>query len=275
MAGAFLVYASPSFVREKVGDNEIIVKPLDFNISVSPSIKINQNNSISLSLKYYKNSALGKNQPKYGNAFGGDFHYFFSKTNTKLKNADRNIFMLGLSLTDIGTKVNTETNTLFLPMKINLGFTNEIYPTRNIGIAIGAEISKSLVPYQPVMHNKKIIKGISNSSNIFQAIAASFNPHGEVYYNSQTKEYEEKNKLESFMKTIDYRVSLELFLQNMFALRAGYQHVSNDSYRGNIVSTGFGFKHKSISIDIAYSLPFFYSVSMQRDNISISLGINF
>jgi hypothetical protein len=150
-------------------------------------------------------------------AFAVDVGFYF-----RYPSSEKNEFALGLSLKDIGTKVDIGGDKQFLPMAMNLGSRYSFAFAGKHELAFAIDINKPLVPKD-------------QTKSVFGGFFASFENNFKEWGLSAGAEYN--------------------YLRHYF-LRTGY-HLGSVDYRyaaGSYWSIGAGAKWQNLSFDLSYLL---------------------
>jgi hypothetical protein len=178
--------------------------------------------SIGLALRYLSvNKTEEANNSQYlmarTGAFAGDLGFYFQHPSGK-----NNEYAIGLSLKNIGTKLDMGGSKIFLPMAMNLGGRYSIGIQEKHQLVIAADISKPLVPED-------------QTKNVFGGLFESFGNNIQEWGLSGGFEY--------------------AYTRRFFA-RLGYHLGSADGQyaNGSYISTGLGVMGHGLSVDFSYMI---------------------
>ena len=231
-----------------VGEEYTAYKPNEFAFSGGYAMKLTDNLSGSISLKFiYSNltggiSAAGV-ETHPGIAFAGDLGFFYTK-----QISDKYRLNAGLSFRNLGSKISYSVGSeaSFIPAEMKLGtthiFTFDEYNTLNFSI----DATKLLVPTPPIYDGMgvgpdHIVKGKDPNVSVPMGIIQSF-------YDAPYGAKEEWHE-------ITWGFGAEYWYANKFALRAGYFY-EHPTKGGRIYYTaGLGLKLNIYRIDFSYIIP--------------------
>lgn len=224
------------------------VSPYEMAVDAAYARKFGEKFSLSLTLRYIRSDLTGGftgdggNQytpMKPANVFGADVGVYFRNTFRSHE------YALGLSLSNLGTKVSyaENTNKYFLPMTMRLGGTFTLKPNDANAFAFGVELSKLLVPTPPVRDTSlNVIKGRENDVTVLQGIFQSF--------------YDAPYGISEELSEVMVGVGVEYSYINQFFVRGGYFHDSKRKGNRRYLTFGAGLKYSFLGLDVAYYFPF-------------------
>lgn len=238
-------------------------KPKEFAIDGSYSMKLGENLSGGLTMRYiYSNltgkAEIGSEASHAGHSVAGDMSVFYNK---EFKTGERySTLSLGANISNIGTKMGyTSNNQNFIPTNLKLGVCYKLDIDEYNSISGTFDINKLLVPTPPVYNatGDEIIAGKDDDVSVPVGIFQSFSdaPDG----------FKEE------MKELSYSVGFEYWYAKTFAGRMGYFTEHKDKGGRRYLTFGFGLIIKSFTFDFAYLVTTSQSNPLQN-TIRFSLG---
>lgn len=226
------------------GDENGTYKPNEFSIDGAYSLKLSEDVSGAVALRYI-HSDMGYQQiddaGTAGNAFAADIAFYFKKK-IAIDHNDAEV-MAGLNISNIGTKITYDDGARneYLPANLRLGagFWYNMDQYNKIGATV--DFNKLLVP-TPNYRNKGLSYEEINDDYYDQSVISSiFKSFGDAPRGG-------KEELEE----IDIMGGIEYTYNNMFSARFGYHH--NHENKGNLkyASAGLGVKYQMFNIDASY-----------------------
>ena len=241
--------------------------PREFAIDASYSLKLADNFSAGLTMRYINSNLTGgltvnnSEETHAGHSVAGDIAaYYFKDFDIGQKSAT---FSAGAQVSNIGTKMSYSSNNQnFIPTNLKLGaaFKLDLDEFNNLTFTVDA--NKLLVPTPPIYNSTgdSIISGKSDDVSVPAGIFQSFNdaPGG----------FKEE------LHEISYSFGLEYWYSNTFAGRAGYFTEHSDKGGRKYLTFGVGLNLKAFSFDFAYLVTTTASNPLQN-TIRFTLGVTF
>jgi hypothetical protein len=266
-------------LRQDIDDEERIVKPNEFTVDGSYSLKLSDQFSMSVAGRFISSSLRiqdATNDARAASSFAFDVAGFFQSEQKAF--ADFNgRYRVGFNLQNLGPKisydsqVNPEVNANFLPaqMKLGGGFDFILDEANKVGVSL--EFNKLLVPtpQDPDLNgdgevttdefvtNKQNYRKIGWVSGIFQSFSDA--PGG---FSEELQE-------------VTYSIGTEYTYQDSFAMRLGYFHESPDKGARKFFSLGAGFKYNVVKVDVSYLFSTSKVQNPLENTLRFSLTFNF
>lgn len=161
----------------------------------------------------------------------------------------------GLSLTNIGTKINmgNSTHSEFLPAMFMLGINMTVPINEYNRFSFGVEMSKPMVPTMPVQQmdeegtviesDEAYAKRLEEDYYSISSIAGIFKSWGDA-----------PGGFAEEMKEFRWSLGAEYTYNDRFMLRAGYHYESPEKGNRQYATVGAGFKMSVFTIDAAYCI---------------------
>ncbi|MBQ3656585.1 MAG: type IX secretion system outer membrane channel protein PorV [Bacteroidales bacterium] len=237
--------------------------PKEFALDASYSLKLAENLSGGLTMRYiYSNltgkATIGSEESHAGHSVAGDISVFYTKNfQTGEKNST---LSLGANISNIGTKMGyTSNNQNFIPTNLKLGVCYKLDIDEYNSISCAFDVNKLLVPTPPVYNatGDSIIAGKDDDVSVPVGIFQSFGdaPDG----------FKEE------IKELSYSIGFEYWYANTFAGRIGYFTEHKDKGGRRYLTFGVGLNIKSFTFDFAYLVTTTQSNPLQN-TIRFSLG---
>jgi hypothetical protein len=266
-------------LRQDIDDEERIVKPNEFTVDGSYSLKLSDQFSMSVAGRFISSSLRiqdATNDARAASSFAFDVAGFFQSEQKAF--ADFNgRYRVGFNLQNLGPKisydsqVNPEVNANFLPaqMKLGGGFDFILDEANKVGVSL--EFNKLLVPtpQDPDLNgdgevttdefvtNKQNYRKIGWVSGIFQSFSDA--PGG---FSEELQE-------------VTYSIGTEYTYQDSFAMRLGYFHESPEKGARKFFSLGAGFKYNVVKVDVSYLFSTSKVQNPLENTLRFSLTFNF
>ena len=227
--------------RDSQGNDVGTFNPNEWALSTAYSIKLVDNFSTAISLRYiYSNLTGGQYvntlQTKAGQSIAGDVSaYYIQEINTKSD------WAMGLNISNIGSKISyTETATKdFIPTNMRLGasFTTEVDQYNKISFEV--DLNKLLVPTPPLDYD-----GTSWSSGM--------NPDVPVMSGIFQSFWDAPGGAKEEFQEIIYSVGTEYWYDEQFAARFGYFHEAPTKGDRQFFTLGAGIRYNVFGLDFSY-----------------------
>ena len=249
-------------LRKDLEDTPVVVKPAEYAIDLSYSLKLSDYFSMSVGGRFIRSNLripTEGSSSAAANSFAFDVSGFhqseemaFNSFNGKLR--------WGFNLQNLGPKINYDKaagdeGSNFLPANMKLGAGFDFILDDYNKVSVGLEVNKLLVPTplepEPIDLNDDgdtedpgETDGVSEANIAYdkigwaEGIFKSFNdaPDG----------------MSEELKEFTYSVGAEYLYQDSFAFRLGYFNESPDKGARRFFSLGAGFKYNIIKVDVSY-----------------------
>ena len=239
--------------------------PKEFAIDGSYSLKLSDNLSASLTMRYiYSNltggiSVKNSDETHAGHAVAGDLAVFYNRSFEGSKHT--HTLALGANISNIGTKMSyTKNNSNFIPTNMKLGAAYTLELDSYNSFTATFDINKLLVPTPPIRVNDTIVKGKDDDVSVPVGIFRSFGDAPDGF----------KEEL----KEISYSMGLEYWYSKTFAGRMGYFSEHKDKGGRKYLTFGVGLKLNVFSFDFSYLVTTTASNPLQN-TVRFTLGLNF
>lgn len=211
--------------------------PVEFAIDAGYTRKLSESFSMGIAIRYIHSKMLNGNYNgtdyNAANAIAGDLSFYYRR-----KKSNNDIFAGGITLTDLGSKINYTNNPNadnFLPANAGIGVSYTFALENRSSIMIQMEGNKLLVPQAPVDSSK-----MDNYRNtgIVKSWFDSFKKENGGFTSAQLS------------------VGVEAVIQDLVSLRTGYvidgRHRNDERDSRGFVTFGAGLKIKGLHFDLSY-----------------------
>ena len=266
---------------ERPEDTPNIVKPAEFAIDGSYSLKLSEKFSLAVAVRFI-NSNLGV--PTEGqnltaaSSFAVDVAGFFQSEEVAYNDFNGR-WRAGFNIQNLGPKINYDNTqskngkgSNFLPSNLKVGTGFDFILDDYNKVALNVEFNKLLVPTPQAvvdLNNDGVIDSkdsFINNENYntigwFEGIDQSFSdaPSG---FSEELKE-------------ITYSAGAEYLYQDSFSMRLGYFHESPDKGARQFFSLGAGFKYNVVKVDVSYLFSAGKVKNPLENTLRFSLTFNF
>jgi len=286
--------------RENAEDPGIIQKPNELTVDVAYSLKLSDQFSMGVGLKYIRSDLkldgveFAAASTKPASSFAVDLGGYY-ESKEKAHNSFNGKWRGGFSIQNIGPKIKYEENgnESFLPTTLRLGGGYDFILDGANKIGVTVEAAKLLVPTPPVYGTK--IDYIDDGDN-----GTTITPGNGQYDDgvdtlvdlddSYIVEGEDPNvnftkgMFQSFgdapggfseeINEFTYSVGAEYTYQDSFAFRLGYFNEHETKGARKFFALGAGFKYSVVNIDISYLLSASKVPSPLENTLRFSLSFN-
>lgn len=266
--GASLRYFSLGDInfKDEQGNSNGTFSPYEFMFDVAYALKFSETWSGGIGLRYIysdltQGQAVAGLQSKPGQSVAADISFFYKGRPINMKKGQKGIPTFGINISNIGSKISyTESGKSdFIPtnLKIGGGYLWQFDKYNKIGFYL--DLNKLLVPTPPVRegdsghtgdvnengtpNDGEVIAGkddeVDPLSGMIQSLSPSAKPGG----------------FKELMHEIVYNVGAEYTYNDLFIVRAGYQHEHETKGNRKYFTLGAGIKYNIFELDVAYLIP--------------------
>ncbi len=227
-----------------------IVRPSEFALDFSYSMKLSNNLSGGVTLRFIRSNlsgGIGAEVYDVGNAFATDVSFYYTRQWGGIGSVKS--ISAGANLSNIGSKISYDqgANKEFLPANLKLGttFYNEFDNYNSLSISM--DINKLLIPTPAnkvsYADDGSIIILPDNTTNqtTISALFSSFT--------------DAPGKFKEELQEYNVSTGLEYWYNKQFAVRAGYFNESINKGNRKFFTAGVGVKMNIAAIDFSYVIP--------------------
>ena len=219
---------------------EGVAKPNEFAIDVAYGLKLTDNYAMAVTGRFVRSDLAGgfntDTTLKPANTFAVDVSGYYTSPKFSGFGGMENRVNAGFVMSNLGPRLDytgDENSRSYLPSMARLGLGYEVFVDDLNKISISAEASKLLVPGPEVVGvnpvNNQPIYDVPNVG-VMEGIGKSF-----------------KNK-----NSMMFSGAMEYSYDNMFAVRTGYFHESEEQGARQFATAGIGIKYQSFALDVSY-----------------------
>jgi hypothetical protein len=243
----------------------------EFAFSGAYSLKLSNTLSAGVSLRYILSNLtqaagqanIGENI-RAGQSFASDVALYYEGERFVMDGGQTGRFTAGMNISNLGTKIRyTETDGGdFIPTNLRVG-TGFIWGLdQYVDLGFYFDMNKLLVPTPPLRDSEgNIIAGRDDNVPFFQGVFQSFNdaPGG----------------LSEEIREIVWNFGLEMWYDDKFALRGGYQHEALEKGGRQYATLGLGMRFNVFGLDFSYLIPTTRVRNPLENTLRFSLFWNF
>lgn len=273
--------------RENATDPGIIQKPNELTVDVAYSLKLSDQFSMGVGLKYIRSdlklqgSEFSAASAKAASSFAVDIGGYY-ESKEKAYSSFNGKWRGGFSLQNIGPKIKYEEDGAesFLPTTLRLGggFDFILDGANKVGVTV--EAAKLLVPTPPIYGTEFID---NNSDGVLDAGDTVLNSDVVVEGSDPNVNFT-SGMFQSFgdapggfseeLNEFTYSVGAEYTYQDAFAFRLGYFNEHETKGARKFFALGVGFKYTVVNIDVSYLLSASKIPSPLENTLRFSLSFN-
>ncbi|MCX7551918.1 type IX secretion system outer membrane channel protein PorV [Xanthomarina sp. F2636L] len=276
------------FVEDEFSE-ELIKKPNEFTFDVSYALKLSEQFSMAVSMRYL-NSDLkidDTQDAKAASTFGVDISGYY-QSEEQAYNSFNGRTRLGFAIQNIGPKFKYDAGGQenFQPTTLRLGGGFDFILDDFNKVSLTAEVTKLLVPTPPITGTKLVFDDV-NDDGVYNPADGDTIISEDANYIIEGKDPDVgfvKGMFQSFsdapggfseeMQEWTWALGAEYYYQDSFAFRAGYFHESPDKGARQFFAIGAGFKYNVIGIDLSYLFSASKVPSPLENTLRFSLTFN-
>ncbi len=266
--GASLTYFSLGSIdlTDDIGVSLGSENPNEFAFDASYALKLNENFSMSVALRYIHSDLslkIENSNIQTINTFAVDLGGFYQSEEQNYGDFNGK-WRGGFNISNVGPKVEmvvggTEN---FIPTNFKLGGGFDFILDDVNTITTNIEFNKLLVPTPPIIDNEtgEIIAGKDNDVGFVQGMFQSF--------------YDAPRGFQEELEEVMWAFSAEYMYNKVFSVRAGYFHESENKGNRQFFTMGAGFKFRSTTLDMSYLINASNVNHPLESTLRFSLSIN-
>ncbi|PWL37274.1 hypothetical protein DKG77_16725 [Flagellimonas aquimarina] len=256
-------------LRQTIDEDATLVKPNEFAIDGSYSLKLSQTFSMAVGGRFISSNLRfqdGTQDSQAANAFAVDIAGFFRSREIAYNSFDGR-WRAGFNISNLGGKIQYDAGGQenFLPTNLKFGAGFDFILDQDNILGLTTEFNKLLVPTPRDFTGDGLITAEDNNeyqqigflSGAFESLGDAPDGFGEE------------------LKEVTWALGAEYKYQEAFMLRAGYFNENEEKGARQFFTLGAGFKFKAAQIDLSY----LFSTSQVRNplenTLRFSLTFNF
>ena len=219
-------------VRESLGDAGYSVRPYEFAVDAAYSRMLSRYFSMSVALRFIYSDLMSGDDPA-GKSFAADISGYYKKPLYIGRN--EGFWAFGFNASNIGTKISYDSgnNYYFIPTDLRIGGAVKLPFNAYNALTIALDFDKLMVP-TPSTREQYEFQDVSSIEGIFRSFTDA--PGG---FSEELQE-------------INMSLGLEYAYDDMFFVRTGYHHESENKGNRKYFTFGAGFKMSMFNIDVSY-----------------------
>jgi len=266
------------------GNPTTIEKPNEFTLDLGYSLKLSDNISAGVGLRYLRSDLqLGKTQNIESATGAGPASTFavdlgaYYQSEEKAYNTFNGKWRAGVAIQNLGPKIKYDDGGRenFLPTIFRLGAGFDFILDEANTIAVTLETTKLLVPTPPVYGFEDTDgNGVNNENNPTNVIVEGEDPDVSFASAIFSSWGDAPGGFGEEIEEFTYSVGAEYQYQEAFAFRLGYFNEAETKGARKFFSLGAGFKYNVINIDISYLITASKVPSPLENTLRFSLAFN-
>ena len=284
-------------LTQDANDPGVAVKPNEYAIDVAYSLKLAEQFSMGVALRYMRSAlrigAVDSNANP-ASTFGADITGYY-QSEEEAYNDFNGRWRMGFAIQNLGPKFKYDDDGQdnFQPTNLRLGTGFDFIFDDYNKLSVTAEVSKYLVPTPPLLGDK-IVFTDANDDGVFNTddgdtqsadqLAAS--EYGTYIVGGQDNNVPFMTGIfQSFgdapggfseeLREFTWALGAEYLYEESFALRAGFFNEADDKGARKFFSLGAGFKYTTVNIDLSYLFSASKIQSPLENTLRFSLTFNF
>lgn len=258
-------------LRQTAGEDARIVKPNEFSLDGSYSLKLSETFSMAVLGRFISSNLrfpdqTGSGDAQAANTFAVDLAAFYRSREIAYDNFSGR-WRAGVNISNLGNKITYDQGGAenFLPTNLKAGVGFDFIFDMDNTLAITTEFNKLLVPTPQDFNEDGVIN--SSDNNEYQNIgflSGVFQSFGDA-----------PGGFSEELQEITWALGVEYKYQDAFMLRTGYFNESDLKGARKFFSLGAGFKFEAIEVDMSYLFSTSRIPNPLENSLRISLTFNF
>ncbi|MER3374493.1 MAG: type IX secretion system outer membrane channel protein PorV [Allomuricauda sp.] len=256
-------------LRQTIDEDATLVKPNEFAIDGSYSLKLSQTFSMAVGGRFISSNLRfqdGTQDSQAANAFAVDVAGFYRSREIAYNNFDGR-WRAGFNISNIGGSLQYDEGGQenFLPTNLKFGGGFDFIFDQDNVLALNTEFNKLLVPTPRDFNGDGVIGPEDNDEyqniSFFKGMFESFGDAPDGFSEE--------------LKEITWALGAEYRFREAFMLRSGYFNESEEKGSRKFFTLGAGFKFKSAQIDLSYLFSTSQVKNPLENTLRFSLTFNF
>ncbi|MDC6362400.1 MULTISPECIES: type IX secretion system outer membrane channel protein PorV [Flavobacteriaceae] len=256
-------------LRQTIDEDPTLVKPNEFAIDGSYSLKLSQTFSMAVGGRFISSNLRfqdGTQDSKAANAFAVDIAGFYRSREVFYNSFDGR-WRAGFNISNIGGSLQYDEGGQenFLPTNLKFGGGFDFIFDQDNVLAVSTEFNKLLVPTPRDFNGDGVITSEDNDEyhniSFFSGIFESFGDAPDGFSEE--------------LKEITWSLGAEYKFRETFMLRGGYFNESEEKGSRKFFTLGAGFKFKTAQIDLSYLFSNSQVKNPLENTLRFSLTFNF
>ncbi|RCW89910.1 type IX secretion system outer membrane channel protein PorV [Winogradskyella arenosi] len=277
-------------LTQDANDPGVAVKPNEFAIDAAYSLRLGNQFSMAVGLRYMRSALrLGQvdSNANAGSTFGADITGYYQSEEEAYTDFNGR-WRAGFAIQNLGPKFKYDDagQDVFQPTNLRLGAGFDFIFDQYNKLAITGEVSKYLVPTPPVYGNEYNYED-DNGNGVYDEGEEYGNPiTSDIIIDGQDPDVgfltgvfqsfgDAPGGLSEELREFTWALSAEYTYQDNFSLRTGYFNEADDKGARKFFGLGAGFKYTTINVDLSYLFSASKIQSPLENTLRFSLTFNF
>jgi len=247
-----------------------IIKPNEFSLDVSYTIKWSKNFSMAVAGRYISsNLKLPDDGETAANTFAVDVAGFYESDRIQMSNSEGRL-RAGFNFQNMGPKISYTGDENFasnIPTTLRLGLGYDFILDNYNTVTVYGETTKLLVPsnIEPIYDENGTL--LNNPRQEYRDIG---------WFSGMFKSFgDAPGGFSEEMREFTWSLGAEYWYQNSFAFRLGYFNEAEDKGARKFATLGAGFKYNIVNIDVSYLVATGKVQNPLENTLRFSLTFNF
>jgi hypothetical protein len=273
-------------LREGSNDPANVVKPAEFAIDGSYSLKLSETFSMAVGARFISSNLAitsGGQSLSAAKSFAFDVAGFYQSEEIAYRDFNGR-WRAGFNFQNLGPKINYDLSETtdgpgsnFLPANLRVGGGFDFILDDYNKVAVGVEFTKLLVPTPQIPVPVDLNNDGDTTDNGEDGVQKANNEYNSIgwvpgIFKSFT---DAPGGFSEELKEITYSLSGEYTYQDSFSMRAGYYHQSPEKGAVQFFSLGAGFKYNVVKVDVSYLFSASKVKNPLENTLRFSLTFNF
>jgi len=276
-------------LREDEFSEPIIVKPNELTLDASYALRLSDQFSMAVALRYIRSDLKIQNfdpDATAANSFGVDIAGYY-QSEEEAYNSFNGRWRGGFAIQNLGPKIKYDSGGRenFLPTNLRLGGGFDFIFDQYNRVNVTAEVTKLLVPTPPIKGTETVFEDLNGNGTYEQDEDTLISETDNVIIEGQDPNVEFlpgvfqsfNDAPGGFSEELDeftWALGAEYLYQDSFALRLGYFNENELKGARKFFALGAGFKYTTINIDLSYLFSASKVQSPLENTLRFSLSFN-
>ncbi|MDB2493872.1 type IX secretion system outer membrane channel protein PorV [Flavobacteriaceae bacterium] len=276
-------------LREDEFSEPIIVKPNELTLDASYALRLSDQFSMAVALRYIRSDLKIQNfdpDATAANSFGVDIAGYY-QSEEEAYNSFNGRWRGGFAIQNLGPKIKYDSGGRenFLPTNLRLGGGFDFIFDQYNRVNVTAEVTKLLVPTPPIKGTETVFEDLNGNGTYEKEEDTLISETDNVIIEGQDPNVEFlpgvfqsfNDAPGGFSEELDeftWALGAEYLYQDSFALRLGYFNENELKGARKFFAMGAGFKYTTINIDLSYLFSASKVQSPLENTLRFSLSFN-
>ncbi|MGB2143422.1 MAG: type IX secretion system outer membrane channel protein PorV [Flavobacteriaceae bacterium] len=276
-------------LREDEFSEPIIVKPNELTLDASYALRLSDQFSMAVALRYIRSDLKIQNfdpDATAANSFGVDIAGYY-QSEEEAYNDFNGRWRGGFAIQNLGPKIKYDSGGRenFLPTNLRLGGGFDFIFDQYNRVNVTAEVTKLLVPTPPIKGTETVFEDLNGNGTYEEEEDTLISKTNDVIIEGQDPNVEFlpgvfqsfNDAPGGFSEELDeftWALGAEYLYQDSFALRLGYFNENELKGARKFFALGAGFKYTTINIDLSYLFSASKVQSPLENTLRFSLSFN-